>query len=148
MTEVNYPIPDLNDPQSVVLMLVTYIQWCFDSGVNFWVPKHAVLAVRNFVPHLRPFLHHPWDALKSWKAQLALSNRVLLPFSVLQAMFGYTIDYALQFKSSANRWMSAAILFRVACVALLRPGEFSLLKAKDVKIVSVKTLNPQGAWLS
>ena len=43
-------IPDLNDPQSVVLMLVTYIQWCFDSGVNFWVPKHVVLAVRNYLP--------------------------------------------------------------------------------------------------
>jgi len=142
MTEVNYPIPDLNDPQSVVLMLVTYIQSCFDSGVNFWVPKHAVLAVRNYVPHLRPYLHRPWDALKSWKAQLALSNRVPLPFLVLQAMFGYMMDYALQFKGSANRWMSAALLFRVAFVALLRPGECSLLKAKDVKIVSEPQVDP------
>ena len=142
MSEVNYPVPNLNDPQSVVLMLVIYIQWCFDSGINFWVPKHAVLAVRNFAPHLRPFLHRPWDALKSWRAQLALSNRLPLPFSVLQAMFGYMIDHGLQFKGSANRWISAAVLFRVAYVALLRPGEMSPLKAKDVKIVSEPRADP------
>ena len=142
MSEANYPCPDLNDVQAVVTMLVIYIQWCFDSGINFWVPKHAVLAIRNYVPHLRPHLHRPWDALKSWKSRLSLANRIPLPFSVLQAMFAYMIDHGLQFKSSANRWISAAVLFRVGYVALLRPSEMSSLKAKDVRIVYEPHVNP------
>jgi hypothetical protein len=129
-------MPTGEDPAYTAEILVQFVQWCHDNAINIWVPKHAVLAFRNFVPGLRQALHRPWDALRAWGASLPLSHRIPLPEIVLQAIFGYMLNHALEFTSVAHRWVSAAVLFRIGFNALLRPGEFSSLRARDVKVVS------------
>ena len=133
---MNLVAPSGIDPDYVSILLVQFIQWCYDNAVNIWIPKHAVLAYRNFVPGLRQALHRPWDALRSWKALLPLSHRVPLPEIVLRATFGFMLDYALSYPGGALRWIAGAILFRLAFFGLLRPSEFSQLKACDIQVAS------------
>ena len=133
---MNMIAPSGVDPVLASTILVQFIQWCYDNFVNIWIPKHAVLAYRNFVPGLRQALHRPWDALRSWRALTPLSHRVPLPEIVLRAAFGYMINYALSYPNCALRWTAGAILFRLAFFALLRPSEFSQLRACDVQVVA------------
>ena len=125
------------DPSSQGLCeaLVDYIQWCYFNRVNFWIPKHAVLAIRNFHPHFRSILGRPWDALKSWRNQLPLKNRLPVSLLVVKAVFGYLLNSALEDRNKAHRFITAAILFRVGFMGLLRPGEMYALRAQDVRIV-------------
>ena len=127
----------IKDPTSQGLCeaLVAYIQWCHSNHVNFWIPKHAVLAIRNFHPQFRPILGRPWDALKSWHNQLPLKNRLPVSLLVVKAVFGYLMNSAFEDRAKAHRLISAAILFRVGFAGLLRPGEMSALRARDVRIV-------------
>eukprot|EP00973_Karenia_brevis_P073270 10178513-Karenia_brevis.AAC.1 len=112
--------------------VVMFIQCAYETELPFWQAKHVVLALQHFHPALRKKLSRPWDALKAWGASIPSTHRVPVTSELVKVLFGFSLDAAFGDRRKCGMWLCFAVLIRVGFYALLRPGEITQLRRRDV----------------
>lgn len=95
-----------------------------------------------------------WGALRSWKQKLATNNRLPITMESMTALFVMCINVGFESSKDALYWFSVAVLFRVACFALLRPGEELKLRFAEIYFQSalqgliavIRIEDPKNRW--
>ena len=117
---------DVSSGRGVAEALVSFIQWCYESKVQHYVAKHAVLSIQMRFPHLKGRLGLAWQSMKSWSYELPLQNRLPLPRLFQSALFCSSLlaGFAEDSPAESYRWLCFAVLFlAIGFEGLLRPKE-------------------------
>ena len=122
----------LESPREIDQYLCDFINQFHHNGGQFWIAKHAALAITNTFRHLRKQIPRAWDCISSWDAQRKHCNRVPLPLELLKGMFLVALSWAFEQHSPAYVLFSFCVLLRTGFFGLLRTGEILSLRARDI----------------
>ena len=75
--------------------LCEYINDQWTKHRSVWLPRNSPLAAQTLIPNFKHKLNRAWNALRSWKNQLVLHSRVLVPHLVVQAVFLVCINQCM-----------------------------------------------------
>jgi hypothetical protein len=112
--------------------LATYVQHCHDTGVNIWLPRHAVLGTQHTLL-LRGKLTRAWNSLKSWTMSEPLRHRTPVPLELMKVAFATGLDWILAGGAPALL-LPLLVGMRLAFFGLLRPGELCKLVVSDIMV--------------
>ena len=131
------------------LLLLGFVHFCWTGQLPFYIARAAVLQVQTWAPRYRWKLPRVWNALKSWKRLKPSIPRTPLPLDLVPVLFLRALELA---RAEATRaegwpWLSLAVLIRTGFFGLLRPGEITKLKRRDVQIV-LKSGSPPLALIA
>ena len=95
-----------------------------------------MLSVQNEFRHLKTAFHKAWDSIKSWEMLEPVSLRKPIPHLIVQALavYGFLRGFQASKPSVACDWISFAVGCLVSFHALLRPGEWGALAARQVAV--------------
>ncbi len=102
-------------------LLTEFVQWCFDTKINFSVAKQAILGIQKQL-HLRFRLPRCWGCARAWAQSLPARHRVPLPYMILKFLFAVAIDQYL-LPGGSPLLLPFAVLVRMGFFGLLRPIE-------------------------
>ena len=114
--------------------LTKFVQFCYDNGMNIWIPRHAILAVQHLWRGLKGSLKRAWDSIQSWQMTLSARNRIPFPLEVIDALFVWAILAATDFPHFAPLLYSFSVCLRLGFHGLLRPGELWRLTCGDIRL--------------
>ena len=118
-------------------LLVSYCQFCYDSGKAYWVALYAVLGIQTIARALKGQLRAAFDSLQTWKLSMPIHSRLPLRHEIVVALSHYSIMAALSLDTGrAEVWLLFAGVLRLFFFGLLRPKEFLSLDRKDVRLPS------------
>lgn len=128
-------IPEMHS-FAVDQLLCDFVNHAEQAGFPFWLAKHALLDVQTKHRHLRHCLPRAWDRLRSWAGQRAWWTRVPISEELLRYVFAVALSWGLEAREQFAYLICLAVLMRVACYALLRPGELVALRVLDIRLPS------------
>ena len=124
----------VKDVEKMNFHLAAFVQWGYETGKNFHLIKHSVLAVQTEWPSLHLRLRLPWQSLRSWLRELPVQNRTPLTLHFLNVLCPTALICMQGAPDRKGRylWRALSTLLRVGFHALLRPGEAFGLYVEDI----------------
>ena len=127
-------------PKGANSVLVCYIQSLYNRGGSFADAKYAILHTQTTHRHLKGKLARAWDSVKSWSLEVPCTNRLPLPFFLLEVLFYTCVSQAYAHKRHSPvlslKFASFGILLLLGFHGLLRPGELLHLRVADILVPS------------
>ena len=117
-------------------VLIDYLQHLYRDQAGVAAGRNCLLSVQNEFRHLKTAFHKAWDSIKSWEMIEPVSLRKPIPHLIVQALavYGFLRGFSASKPSVACDWISFAVGCLVSFHALLRPGEWGALAARQVAV--------------
>ncbi len=129
-------------PDQIIPVLERYVQYLYQTKRKLSHAVEAVLAVQWRHRALRGSLTEVWDAVYSWKEEVALNMRISLPENLMLAASRWSMARGLRStEPKASLWVRFSIAFKTGFYSLLRPSELSNLLRVRVHVPFDSLLN-------
>ena len=116
----------------VDLLMIDFIQWCYDTRFKLNVATHGLLSVQHRL-HLKRQLTESWESIRTWKTEEPPSTRTPFAPYILGAIVVYCISQGMK-TSGRDRalYFGAIVVFHLGFYGLLRPTEMAELVVQQL----------------